>query len=234
MMYLMMPLLEKHGITNFNYYRQYDDNSALRLSTNQAWTENFFKRSYLQLLKVPDAYLNKPVNYYIWLIDDYPNVSLDALNNFNIGNGITIAKRQPDYIEFYGFGSSADNFRIVNQFYLQQIDLLLTYCDFFKENGCALLKKAATHKIMLLNENNKVHIPIAFQQSMKLSKQQYHCAMLLLKGYSAKETADTLNLSKRTVESYLDVLKCKLGCQNKTELIISLNNRMTKNEISPY
>lgn len=42
------------------------------------------------------------------------------------------------------------------------------------------------------------------------------CAVL---GYSAKRTAKFLNISYRTVESYLDILKLKLKCDSKGQLI---------------
>jgi len=41
----------------------------------------------------------------------------------------------------------------------------------------------------------------------------------LLKGYSAKEAGLELKISYRTVESYINTLKLKLGCTRKSELI---------------
>jgi DNA-binding CsgD family transcriptional regulator len=45
----------------------------------------------------------------------------------------------------------------------------------------------------------------------------------LLQGKSGKEMALTLNLSARTVESYLENMKIKLVCRNKADLIIKLS-----------
>lgn len=53
-----------------------------------------------------------------------------------------------------------------------------------------------------------------------LTQRESECLFLLLRSYSASQIAKRLNLSKRTVESYIDNLKNRLGCANKTELII--------------
>ena len=55
-----------------------------------------------------------------------------------------------------------------------------------------------------------------------LSKRQMTCARLLLSGKTAKEIAISMHISHRTVESYMETLKLKLNCHNKTELILKL------------
>lgn len=55
-----------------------------------------------------------------------------------------------------------------------------------------------------------------------LSKRQIDCAKQLLQGKKIKEIGTNLNLSPRTVENYLDNIKDKLKCQNRTDLIIKL------------
>lgn len=56
-----------------------------------------------------------------------------------------------------------------------------------------------------------------------LSRQQLNCAKLILKGMTAKDIATYLHLSIRTVETYTDIIKTKLRCNNKTELILKLS-----------
>jgi DNA-binding CsgD family transcriptional regulator len=52
-----------------------------------------------------------------------------------------------------------------------------------------------------------------------LSPQEDACLHLLCKGLTLKEIAKTLQLSPKTVETYLNRAKQKLHCQNKAELI---------------
>lgn len=56
-----------------------------------------------------------------------------------------------------------------------------------------------------------------------LSKRQIQCATLLLAGMTTKDIAMQLNLSPRTIEHYIEMIKSKLECSNKTELIIKLS-----------
>jgi DNA-binding CsgD family transcriptional regulator len=51
-----------------------------------------------------------------------------------------------------------------------------------------------------------------------LSKKEYICLNYYIKGKSAREIAEIMHLSKRTIEWHLTNIKIKLNCQNKSEL----------------
>jgi DNA-binding CsgD family transcriptional regulator len=52
-----------------------------------------------------------------------------------------------------------------------------------------------------------------------LSKRQIQCLHYLMENNSIKEIARKLELSPRTVEHYLESVKCKLNCRTRIELI---------------
>ena len=56
-----------------------------------------------------------------------------------------------------------------------------------------------------------------------LSKQQKICATYLLQGLTNKDIALKMNLSRRTIESYIETMKNKFHCRNKTQLILKLS-----------
>jgi DNA-binding CsgD family transcriptional regulator len=60
-----------------------------------------------------------------------------------------------------------------------------------------------------------------YHNPAELSKRELECLFLQLRGKTVKQIAEILDLSKRTVESYIDNLKAKLGCQNKAELLVA-------------
>lgn len=68
----------------------------------------------------------------------------------------------------------------------------------------------------------------------KLSKRQYECVILAAKGLSAKEIARLLDISPRTVETHLDILREKLNARNRMQLccmvksILSFNRPVEK------
>lgn len=52
-----------------------------------------------------------------------------------------------------------------------------------------------------------------------LTQQQANCLLQLIKGKSIKQIANTISLSPRTVEHYLETVKIKLNCYSRSELI---------------
>ena len=55
--------------------------------------------------------------------------------------------------------------------------------------------------------------------SKKLSPRQAECLFFLMRGKSIKTIASTLKLSTRTIEFYIDQLKCKYNCISRNQLI---------------
>jgi DNA-binding CsgD family transcriptional regulator len=52
-----------------------------------------------------------------------------------------------------------------------------------------------------------------------LSKRQIECLNWLVQGMSAKEIAKMMCLSPRTIESYLEIIKIKLNCYKRSDLV---------------
>jgi DNA-binding CsgD family transcriptional regulator len=57
-----------------------------------------------------------------------------------------------------------------------------------------------------------------------LTQREAECVVYLLRGLTTRATAETLQLSHRTVEFYLTNIKEKLACVNKTALIVKIEN----------
>jgi LuxR family transcriptional activator of conjugal transfer of Ti plasmids len=52
-----------------------------------------------------------------------------------------------------------------------------------------------------------------------ITKREYDCLHLTLRGQSARAVGESLGISQRTVEEYLNNVKRKLGVHSKSELI---------------
>lgn len=57
------------------------------------------------------------------------------------------------------------------------------------------------------------------ENPFNLSTRELECLFFTLRSLTAKQIADQLSLSKRSIEFYLDNIKNKMGCATKTELI---------------
>jgi DNA-binding NarL/FixJ family response regulator len=71
-----------------------------------------------------------------------------------------------------------------------------------------------TNNINSLNQSNSANI--------KVTKREQDCIDLLLTGATACEIAQKLNLSTRTIETYVAILKSKFNARNKADLIVKL------------
>lgn len=69
------------------------------------------------------------------------------------------------------------------------------------------------------NEQQFCFILEDYFQPNRLSTRELECLFFLLRGKTTKVIARILNLSPRTVESYIDQVKSKLACASKEELI---------------
>jgi DNA-binding CsgD family transcriptional regulator len=76
-----------------------------------------------------------------------------------------------------------------------------------------------THVPHLKQHNIDLKLNVSEFSQDKLSSRQSECLHYLVRGMTAKQIAQTLNLSHRTVEFYLDNLKVKLQCKTKAELV---------------
>jgi DNA-binding CsgD family transcriptional regulator len=60
----------------------------------------------------------------------------------------------------------------------------------------------------------------AFQEPIThLTERELDCLIYTTLGMSAKDIGKKLGLSNRTIESYLQTLKQKLGCHSKSQLL---------------
>ncbi len=55
-----------------------------------------------------------------------------------------------------------------------------------------------------------------------LSNRERECLLYLLQGSTAKQTAKSIGISNRTVETHISNIKVKLGLKNKGEIVFYL------------
>ncbi|MCC5792847.1 MAG: LuxR family transcriptional regulator [Legionellaceae bacterium] len=157
-------------------------------------------------------------------------------------SGITIKIAEGEY---FGFSIRKQNKDQILNTLLQHLESLEKFCIYFSEHATPLRK--AVHRMhdkyqaqanldSVLNIKNnstddatrKFHNRIIIDKinrgnqnkyAIKITPRQLSVLRLLFKGYTAKEIANALNLSFRTVESHISILKYNFNCTRKSELI---------------
>lgn len=233
---------------NLEHTKQY-------LSTIQnigvTWSEQ------LELVKKNIRYYFRSEKKYIYLADckiknfDKNKDPIFHLSyNHNQWNFIAIYKFTKGYIEQYFFAGYKDqtylhNFFINNLIFLEQFINCFEKTDLYKkiQNSKYLahydqkfdfdiLSTFSPEKYAFREQIKQDNILNINNNMIKLTKREYQYLQYLAIGNTAKETADILNLSARTVENYLNILKNKTGCYSRSKIVKSfLNSKGVLNKI---
>lgn len=238
---LIRPLTKYFGITSFVYKKHLDDGCEIRLSNHVASTRSFYEgQFYTESLfeAKPSLYKKKMV---LW-DDVYDRDSRASVNSrkFDIDHGINFIEPFSDGCEFFGFGVPVGRVDLMCR-YLSHIDLLEKFILYFKEVAKPLITRAEQSKIFIPNKFELARTKLITQQDLffdregfikeiaghknykNLSAREIQCAEFLLKGYTAKMMGEQLNLSHRTIETYINGIKKKTGSFSKSDLIRALS-----------
>lgn len=230
------------GITNFFFMRLYNDGTFCDLSTEADWSVHFLNNFYMSKYEVSDIqhHLYYFDHAYLWEHNPHNKIWQEGKETFSSGNGISIFKNNNDYNEVFSFYSTKSNYEI-NNFYINHLDVLEKFIDYFNERAAHLIEKA---------EKNRFIIPAKYQtppdhlkeiqasvsnflsgighNNLRLGKKydyqqitprELECLSWLFKGKSADEIGLILGCSKRTVEVHISSMKTKFNC-NKTASLI--------------
>jgi len=232
------------GITYFNYIKIHHDGSRELLTNNAPWIDHFYKNSLYKSVAAIDIEHLLPKGYFLWseLKADDPAYT-HGREIFNIDNGISFVVKKKAETLLYIFAATRNNYTI-NNFYVRNIDLLKRFILYFTDSALSLIKKASKNKIYLPEKQfihpRKVMMPnmgvekrsdflrktqikrfyfINQENDLYLTKREAECVAHMLNGATAKQTAQLLNISFRTVESHLQKIKEKLHCFSKEDVV---------------
>ncbi len=251
---LTLPLFRTFDLTTFGYKRLLQDGRYIFVSTNQPWVEHHLKNIHTHgnffTTAMNDALLTDGFHRVLWpgrATDHF----LEALHYWKMWNGINFYKKNGDFIELWTFSTSPDKYQDPNA-YLNILPYLERFIVYFNATTADIFSKADDQKLAVCNDGQTIFSPspllnpdaclITFLEQTTinqlpvhgknglcyLSKQESRCLKLLATGKSAKEIANFLNLSPRTVEGYIDHIKLKLGYSCKSALIHTLNESLLR------
>lgn len=178
-----------------------------------------------------DSYFINPKNF--------SNYIIQAFHEYGLTDGLTIYNRNEDFIEVWAFYTTYENSILsTNILNSKVLDVCTKFKAYFERNMSVL---DLQYQIGIEFSNGIDLSPISSQnvdstdvlsslisyrdvikinnQEFKLSKREWECWRFMALGQSTKMTANHLGgISARTVESYIDNLKRKTGCYDKSSL----------------
>jgi DNA-binding CsgD family transcriptional regulator len=222
--------LATFGFNYFQYLRCYADGSASLLTNNTGPIEYFgqVNNSPVIFSSFGKEHENTHSYWFLWdeELPEFP-VGL-ARARFNVHNGLTLVRRSKNYYDMIAVGLP---YEVANPggFYLNKFQAIEQFVktfdhenkdliQFINKNPIALPQPyrdinyqeicLTQGKINVAGKNGKTHI----------TAQELACVRLLLQGASHKKIALDLEVSPRTVETYLQRVKLRTGFVSRAEL----------------
>lgn len=241
------PLFNFFKINFFSHTRAFHDGTFASLMTNPELTEYYISQKYpIRFSNGSGIYLESGYYSEFHLNDESSNqIILDLQTKFNTAHFFYIIDKKKNYDDMYAFSASQENKMVLN-LYLNNLDLINQFLLYYQEKSNSLIKKCnlisydkeyfcIANQVNYNNVGNRPCFDNMLLNKIKLtgnngeviiSKREFDCLKLIIKSHSFKEIGKILNISPRTVETYINNLKYKLGCETRAqviELIISLN-----------
>ncbi len=237
------PLKDRFGISYFTYHSIDNEGKYTVLVDRPDFAEHYVSEE----IYLTDPYLRHPSVYHSGMTlmtthgskEYHEKISNSGKKVLDMDLGVLLIEKHTDTVEFFGFSGNKSS--SLQNLYMNSPQLLHTFASYFKKELSSILSKMKQEAVSLIQLkgadfflNEPVHPGLSSSDRLsyyedlgllrpsklatKLSPRERELLKLLLKNYSAKETAAFLSLSKRTVEFYFENLKDKLSCYSKQEL----------------
>jgi DNA-binding CsgD family transcriptional regulator len=231
---LITPLFDAFGMSHFSYFFVTPEGHSACLGTNPEWMEFYLYN---------DLFLHNPFLRSPHLIPEgvfftqsikHPGYreSKKHAKNFGIEDSLLLTFKEKGILQGFSFGLSKHDKNYT--LFTNEVPLLKRFCKEFEKRaerslqelepvdvrqfiGNAFYKKQDWFS---LDENKRKNLLVRLNFKVPdLSPREKEALSLYLQGETARSIAKRLNLSSRTVESYLENIKNKLNCYQKTELL---------------
>ena len=224
-------LLETFGFNYFQYLRCYAGGSINCLTNNPGLFEHIkeYHNQPIVFSSYEDENENMPFYYFLWDEALPPTAPLQlAREKLNFHNGLTLVRRTKNYYDMIAVALPYEHAN-PGSFYLNKIKIIEQFIyDFDKKNKdlMQIMDKSAialprayrdvNYQNICLNEG-KIYIE-GKAGATHLTTQELTCIKFVLQGFSYKQIAQMLEISPRTVETYLLRAKQRTGYPSYSEL----------------
>ena len=242
------PMLNKFGFSAFVYVRLYDDDTCLTLHTDHRIAKYLIQNEVHISAHVP----KKNINDEFWFIVD-PNGTysqhIRAFKELTSSSGLlNYIRRFHGHYEMFSFLAPGEQSSSANIF-MNNKELLENYSSEFVAQANKLILSVDLDRFRITeimkpnfrglqsNERiNSIHLQVYLDRIQRIfmrlnpynspsfSPQQLKCLAFLTQGKTALDMAHQLKISIRTVEMHLNIIKEKIGCRKKSDIIGALIN----------
>lgn len=232
-------------LTFFQFGKIHQDGSGSIITNKADLVKTFLEANIRKAYScAKPEFIDKHSYWFLWEqhLQDFP---FYLTREFNVSNGLCFLERHFDCYYMFSFGTR-NNFDGAINYYLSNFEILRSFIRFFREMKTELITTIERHKIsfpseaqdpnkniLLLDKSRKIKFPVYYKnRKTYITLQEFECIKRLPLGKTAKDIAYDLNISPRTVESYFFRVMARVGCTNKRELILLLNQIAFKENVN--
>lgn len=238
---LSRPLFDHFGITYFCYQWVSNDGHWFTLGNNPDWLLYSGEHQFYQF----DPSLIKPHHYQSSSIcfpqhhkhDDFQQIMIaKAIHVFDLDHALAIIEPNSLGCEYFFFSAPQKHRKVLDIYLAQLTTLRRDYLHHVKKEVKPVYEHCLAHSVNLnqinpvgFNSQNIMTVELIDQQDMAfisainntppLTLREQDCLKLYRQGLTAKQTAQQMKLSHRTIEDYFENIKEKLGVTSKRELL---------------
>lgn len=230
------PLKEHLLVNHFWYYRVTDSGQYTFLGTHSDWTEYCFDTHLLSafpMLRHPSKQKGGITLMNQTPSEGFSSMQKEAWEKFQIHFNLNLTTKISGGVEAFGFATSTQSSQVEEDL-LNELPLLTTFIAEFRKENKELLDLAHHLQVDISSYlgpkfyEETPRTPLnksSFLQAMDwlpptpLTAREETLLVFLASGHTAPYIGKKLRLATRTVENYIQVVKEKLHCSSKNELI---------------
>ncbi len=242
------PLSRAFGIQAFGYRKFFPDGTSFNTSSNFELIKSVQEKFDNTIIPNYDVEIDstlKNEKHFVLRIGepDRQDAHLSALFDWDVWNTLSVYKKNAESIDAFYFTSTRENYKNIEA-YINNIELFERFTLHFKEKLADILSANEIKKIssptvspFIIKDNDNGALKEEYikdfisntpihslslnvdGKEVPLSMQEFKCLAWLSRGKTAKEVGRIMNLSPRTVESYMDNVKFKTRIDSRSKLI---------------
>jgi len=222
--------LNTFGFNYFQYLRCFADGSVSLLTTHTGLIEQaqYIDNSPVIFSSFTQDHENAHSYWFLW-DEELPETPVQlAREKFNIRNGLTLVRRSKNYYDMIAVGLPTEQAN-PGSFYLNKLKAIEQFIADFDRSNKDLIELMNKNPIILpaayrdVNYENiclskgKIRV-IGKHGETHLTPQELACLRLFIQGAPHKKIAHELDISSRTVETYLLRAKQRTGHTSRLEM----------------
>ena len=154
----------------------------------------------------------------------------DQREIFNHDNCFLIIEHHEKHAEYFIFYTPREKISAVNS-YFNQLDDLKKFTRYFRHRAKDIIKECDANRLItpeksyrvIDNQQTLIRTKPATTIELFTSREKQVCDVIL-EGLTAKQAADILCVTSKTVEKHIENIKRKLGCKRKAQVMSLLRD----------